>query len=377
MPIGWVLSGPLPSPIGVRATTFKCNVEDIALADQVKKRYELESYGTFKQADPRSSADKRAQKTLDSTTIHDGSRYVVGMLWADDNIHLPNNFYASLVQFKSPEKRLEKDSNLKTQYASDIRSDVEKGYVVPVSPHDSKNRSDREWYKFEQTGKVRRVLNGASRFHGNSLNNSLLVGPDLLQNLLFVSMRFREHKYAISADIEGMFMQVALLESDQRSLRFLWREDPTSDVSVFQYTRHIFGAKDSPTCANYALRRTAVDNQDRYPDAAYAVLNNFYMDDYLGSVKNPETALMLSRSLVELLKLGGFNLTKFISNVPNLSSKLNPLKTSANNSKEIITAAINPETASHVLGLKWNHVTDTLVVSRGVNRELKDSGLHN
>ena len=134
MPIGWVLSGPLPSPIGVRATTFKCNVEDVALADQVKKWYELESYGTFKQADPRSSADKRAQKILDSTTIHDGSRYVVGMLWADDNIHLPDNFYASLVQFKSLEKRLEKDLNLKTQYASDIRSDVEKGYVVPVSP---------------------------------------------------------------------------------------------------------------------------------------------------------------------------------------------------------------------------------------------------
>ena len=56
-----------------------------------------------------------------------------------------------------------------------------------------------------------------------------------------------------------------------------------------------------------------------------------------------------------------------------MSSKLNHPKTSANNSKEIITAAINPETASHVLGLKWDHVTDTLVVSRGVNRELKDS----
>ena len=346
----------------------------------MNKWYELESYGTFKQADPRSSADKRAQKVLDSTTIHDGSRYIVGMLWADDNIHLTDNFYASLVQFKSLEKRLEKDLNLKTQYASDIRSDVEKGYVVPVSPHDSKNRSDREWYvphhpvlNPNKPGKVWRVLNGASRFHGNSLNNSLLVGPDLLQNLLFVLMRFREHKYALSADIEGMFMQVGLLESDQRSLRFLWWEDPTSHVSVFQYTRHIFGAKDSPTCANYALRRTAVDNQDLYPDIDCAVLNNFYMDDYLGSVKNPETALRLSRSLVELLKLGGFNLIKFISNVPNLSSKLNPPKTSANNSKEIITAAINPETASHVLGLKWDHVTDTLVVSRGVNRELKDS----
>ena len=28
---------------------------------------------------------------------------------------------------------------------------------------------------------------------------------------------------------------------------------------------------------------------------------------------------------------------------------------------------------SHVLGLKWDHVLDTLVVGRGVNRELKDT----
>ena len=91
-----------------RATIFKCNVENLALADQVKKWYELDSYGTFKQADPRSAADKRAQKFLDSTTLHDGSRYVVGMLWAEDNIHLHDNFYASLVQLKSLEKGLGK-----------------------------------------------------------------------------------------------------------------------------------------------------------------------------------------------------------------------------------------------------------------------------
>ena len=165
-----------------------------------------------------------------------------------------------------------------------MRGDVEKAYVIMVSPHDSKNRSDREWYlphhpvlNPSKPGSVRRVLNGASKFHGKSLNNYLLVGPDLLQILLLVLLRFREHKYAVSADIEGVFIQVGWLESDQRSLCFLWQEDPTSDVSAFQYTRHIFGAKNSPTCANYALRRTTVDNQDRYPEAAYAVLNYFLL----------------------------------------------------------------------------------------------------
>ena len=38
---------------------------------------------------------------------------------------------------------------------------------------------------------MRRVLNGASKFYGISSNKSLLVGPDLLQNLIFVLLRFR------------------------------------------------------------------------------------------------------------------------------------------------------------------------------------------
>ena len=123
----------------------------------------------------------------------------------------------------------------------------------------------------EQTGEVRRVLNGAAKFHGTSLNKSLLTGPDLLQNLIHVLLRFRQHQFSVSADIEGMFLQVGVPDCEQQSLRFLWREDPTTNVVcintrllcinvVFQYTRHIFGAEDSPTCANYALQRTARDN---------------------------------------------------------------------------------------------------------------------
>ena len=89
---------------------------------------------------------------------------------------------------------------------------------------------------------------------------SLLTGPDLLRNLIYVLLRFRQHPFAVSADIEGMFIQVGVLPCDQPSLCFLWPEDPTSNVVVHQYTRHIFGAKGLPTCANYALQRTASDN---------------------------------------------------------------------------------------------------------------------
>ena len=141
------------------------------------------------------------------------------------------------------------------------------GYIVPIEYNGLNNRTDLEWYlphhpvvNPNKLGKVRRNLNGASKFHGVSLNQSLLVRPDLLQILFRVLLRFRQHKFAVSADIEGMFLQVGVILAGQPSLRFLWRDDHTSEVNVSQYTRHIFGARDSPTCANFELRQTARDN---------------------------------------------------------------------------------------------------------------------
>ena len=116
-------------------------------------------------------------------------------------------------------------------------------------------------------------------------------------------------------------------------------------------------AIDSPTCANYALQRTARDNVSQYPEATKAVLENFYMDDYLDSQESIERALKRSKELVHLLHLGGFKLTKFVGNVPKLVDRIAE-------STEPKVGASSREDFSHVLGLKWDHNNDTLVVSR-------------
>ena len=162
-----------------------------------------------------------------------------------------------------------------------------------------------------------------------------------------------------------MFLQVGVPEKDQRSLRFLWRGNPTEPVSVFQYTRHVFGAKDSPTCANFALLKTAVDNETEYPEAALAVQQNFYMDDLLISVQSESEAFNLSKQLVTMLKLGGFNLTKFVSNIHEFANELNSTK---NDAVEPVKDISNESSdTSHVLGLKWEYKHDTLKVSRGIS----------
>ena len=217
--------------------------------------------------------------------------------------------------------------------------------------------------------KVRRVLNGAAKFQKASLINSLLTGPDLLQNLIHTLLRFREHKFDVSADIEGMFLQVGVLEQDQPSIRFLWWDALNDDIEVYQYVRHIFGAKDSPTCANYALQRTAAENAVSFADAARAVTLKFYMDDYLDSLHTSELALRRSKDLVELLAKGGFKLTKFESSFPALTAELNVSELSLDTEQ---TKAISDTlgTSSHVLGLKWDQSSDSLVVSRGTNKDV-------
>ena len=100
-------------------------------------------------------------------------------------------------------------------------------YVIELpDAHKVESWPDKEWYlphhpvlNPNKPGKARSVLNGAAKLHGASLDKSLLTGPDLLQNLIYVLLRFRQHPYAVSVNIEGMFLQVDVLPSDYPSLR--------------------------------------------------------------------------------------------------------------------------------------------------------------
>ena len=96
--------------------------------------------------DSKSLADARAMDILESTTFCDGVRYHVGILWADSHSTLPNNYYASLAQLKSLDKRLKNDPSLNERYAKTITDDLDKGYIRVVSSEELASSTPREWY---------------------------------------------------------------------------------------------------------------------------------------------------------------------------------------------------------------------------------------
>ena len=358
LPLGWTISGPVPvNELRLSAACHVANEDDLQLAEVVKKWWDMESYGTLMVADKRTKEDKLASEILNSTIKFNGDRYEVGLLWNGEQTALSNNFSSALGQLRGLKRRLDADESLKLRYSDTIASDLKKGYVSVLSTDELAATTNQPvWYvphhpvlNPHKPDKVRRVCNAASKFRGYSLNDMLLAGPDLLANLMGILARFREQKYALSADIEEMFLQVEVKPEDRQYLRFLWF-DEKDRIITYQYNRHIFGAKSSPTCANFALQKCATDNASGLERASQIACHNFYMDDLLVSLSSQQEAATLKNDLTALLRKGGFKLTKWATNFEE---------------NEVHDKALT------ILGLEWNNNNDTLKVCRGMEFELE------
>ena len=101
--------------------------------------------------------------------------------------------------------------------------------------------------------KVRRVWNAAAKLQEIVLNEKPLSDPDLLHSVININFRLREHQISLSANKEPMFLQASIPSDDSQCLYLLFRGDSEHKMQVYEYTRHVFAAKSSPTCSKYAL----------------------------------------------------------------------------------------------------------------------------
>lgn len=171
---------------------------------------------------------------------------------------------------------------------------IEKGYAEKVPDHELQGTTGRKWYlpdhgvMHSQKDKIRVVYDCSAQYKGTSLNQELLKGPDLANNLVGVLTRFREGKVPLTSDIEGMFSQVVVPEEGRDFSRLLWWEDGNVERPPSEYRMrvHVFGAISSPSCANYALKKTAGQQEELYTKEATTVIcHNFYVDDCLWSTR--------------------------------------------------------------------------------------------
>ena len=333
--LGWAVLGPVNVANGSSSQVANVNFVKYGdeLSDQQMRQFlrldDIDMNRSSKKA--MSVEDQEALKRMEnSVQIVDG-HYEIGMLWKSVTPWLPNNKQMAEARLQALKRKLQRDETFHRKYREFMEKLIERGYARKLTEEEAARRSRRTWYlphhgvfHPQKKDKIRVVFDAAAMQDGVSLNNQLHQGPDLTNSLLGVLLRFRQYPIALVADIEGMFNQVKVPPEDSDALRFLWWE--TNDLespSEFQMTSHIFGAKDSPSCANFCLKRAAEDSKGRFSDEAVnAVTKDFYVDDFVKSVRTVNEASSLANEVTCLLSEAGFRLMKWMSNSREVLSEI-------------------------------------------------------
>ena len=95
-------------------------------------------------------------------------------------------------------------------------------------------------------GKIGGVFHAAAKHESTLLNNKILKGSGRLNTLIELLIRFQMGKYAFIADIKQMFHQIFVLEKEQKTLSFLWRDTILDKIQYYVMNVHLFGKIDSP-----------------------------------------------------------------------------------------------------------------------------------
>ena len=207
------------------------------------------------------------------------------------------------------------------------------GHAEPVPVVDLQKPPHRVFYlpmhtvrkESSVTTKVRVVFDASAKSTtGISLNDTLMVGPNIHPPLLDVLLRFRLHKVALTANVSKMYRAVKLAEADRDYHRFVWRSDPGNVLADYRMTRVTFGVSASSFAANMAVKQNATDFKAKYPLAAEAVDKSIYVDDCLTGADTFEEAIQLQAELQDFFNEANLLLRKWnSSDTRALFSKIN------------------------------------------------------
>jgi len=130
--------------------------------------------------------------------------------------------------------------------------------------------------------KLRVVFDASAKTSTNvSLNDVLLKGPSVQEDLVSIVTRFRTHKYLLTADIKKMYRQIWVSEDQRDFQRILWRKDPSRPLNVYLLKTVTYGVVTASYLATACLKKLSEEQSSTFPEACQALSRDFYVDDFL------------------------------------------------------------------------------------------------
>src|SRR5580765_393430 len=277
---GWVLMGAVSSHPTRNLRSFVTTMESID--DTVSRFWQLEEIPDHTSS---SEDDVRCEELFKRTTRRENSgRFIVSYPFSKDLPCFVDSRQIALNRFRSLERRFKADVNFKTDYFKFMQDYLDNGHMelikqpYPVDgsvyylPHHGVIKLD------SATTKLRVVFDASSRCtNGSSLNQTLLSGPKLQQDLMAILLRFCIGSVALTADVKQMFRQIWIEPSQCDYQRIVWRfseDDPISDYRLKTVT---FGIAPSPYLAIRCLLQLAKDGRDSHPMASATLTSSLYV----------------------------------------------------------------------------------------------------
>ena len=226
-PLGWIIFGAIP---GLQQTSRIFHVQYTRPVD-LTDFWTSEAMGVSQsniEMPKLSKIEQEETKLIEQGCKLIGNRWEMAYPGKTDPKTLPDNREQAVKKMEATEKRLK--GNL--QHAKAYQEQMEQmenlwfsrkltereinDYKGPVHyiAHHEVVRPDKK------STPVTIVFNSSARYKGHCLNDCWIKGPDLLNNMLGVILRFREQPVAVSGDISKMYHRIGIPEEDQHVHRF-------------------------------------------------------------------------------------------------------------------------------------------------------------
>ncbi|XP_046801060.1 uncharacterized protein LOC124418511 [Lucilia cuprina] len=358
---GWFFYGPfkINSLSLVAVDVDEKTRESNEVCVQLKKFWETEEISNNSVL---SEEDKFCEDLFAKTTFRrEDGRYVVKLPFRPEfpkAIFLSASRYQAKKQYIHMEMKLGRKMDLLNIYNSILNEYIDLGHMqkcnsIEISkygkyfsyylPHHAVFRPE------SASTKVRVVFNGSRKTQSSyTLNDVLYSVPTLQSDLMTIILNWRKYKYVFNGDIEKMYRQIMINDSDRPYQRILFRNINTGDIEDYELATVTFGIN-LPT-----LLQLADDTEKYNPLSSRILRNETYVDDVLSGGHTLESAIESQNQLCSALYSAGFPLKKITANHPRLLEQI-PKENLLNDD----FLKFDDSSSTKTLGIRWNAMTDT------------------
>ena len=144
----------------------------------------------------------------------------------------------------------------------------------------------------------------------SGLNDHLAKGLNTLNNLQQLLIKFRGYQYIGSFDISKMYNMLYIEEAHLQYQLILWVDqmNPENEVEVWVMLRAIYGTISSGNQAEVAIRRGATELEKEYPQGAYTIIHETYVDDGVPCRDDKDELNQALKEVEMILERIGFSL---------------------------------------------------------------------